>query len=65
MDLIQKDEYYKIVGLCMEVHRHLGGGLLEIVYIKMRWNMNFKRIIFHMKEKKNILLNIKRHSLAT
>ncbi|KGO86016.1 NADH:ubiquinone oxidoreductase [Flavobacterium rivuli WB 3.3-2 = DSM 21788] len=32
MDLIQKDEYYKIVGICMEVHRHLGGGLLEIVY---------------------------------
>ena len=32
MDIIQKDEYYKVVGLCMEVHRHLGGGLLEIVY---------------------------------
>jgi len=32
MDLIQKEEYYKIVGICMEVHRHLGGGLLEIVY---------------------------------
>ena len=32
MDLIQKDEYYKIVGICMEVHRNLGGGLLEIVY---------------------------------
>lgn len=32
MELIQKEEYYKIVGLCMEVHRHLGGGLLEIVY---------------------------------
>ena len=32
MDIIQKDEYYKVVGICMEVHRHLGGGLLEIVY---------------------------------
>lgn len=32
MDIIQKDEYYKIIGLCMEVHRTLGGGLLEIVY---------------------------------
>jgi GxxExxY protein len=32
MDIIQKDEYYRIVGICMEVHRHLGGGLLEIVY---------------------------------
>jgi GxxExxY protein len=32
MDIIQKDEYYRIVGICMEVHRHLGGGLLEVVY---------------------------------
>jgi GxxExxY protein len=32
MDIVQKEEYYKIVGICMEVHRHLGGGLLEIVY---------------------------------
>lgn len=28
----KKDENYKIVGLCMEVHRLLGPGLLEIVY---------------------------------
>jgi GxxExxY protein len=28
----KKDENYEIVGLCMEVHRLLGTGLLEIVY---------------------------------
>jgi len=28
----KKDENYKIVGICMEVHRLLGPGLLEIVY---------------------------------
>jgi len=28
----KKDENYKIIGLCMEVHRLLGPGLLEIVY---------------------------------
>jgi GxxExxY protein len=28
----KKDENYEIVGLCMEVHRLLGPGLLEIVY---------------------------------
>ncbi len=28
----KKDENYTIVGLCMEVHRILGPGLLEIVY---------------------------------
>lgn len=31
-NLIYKEEFYKIIGLCMEVHRHLGPGLLEIVY---------------------------------
>lgn len=28
----KKNENYKIVGICMEVHRLLGPGLLEIVY---------------------------------
>lgn len=32
MELYKKEEYYKIVGLCMEVHRILGTGLCEIVY---------------------------------
>ena len=32
MELYRKEEYYKIVGICMEVHRILGGGLLEIIY---------------------------------
>ncbi|MDW8850002.1 GxxExxY protein [Flavobacterium sp. MMLR14_040] len=32
MELYRKEEYYKIVGICMEVHRILGGGLLEVVY---------------------------------
>ena len=31
-ELIYKEESYKIVGLCMEVHRELGHGFLEIVY---------------------------------
>ena len=32
MGLYKQDVYYKIIGLCMEVHRVLGGGLLEAVY---------------------------------
>ena len=32
MELYRKEEYYNIVGICMEVHRILGGGLLEIIY---------------------------------
>ena len=31
-DIIYKEESYKIVGVCMEVHNNLGKGFLEIVY---------------------------------
>ncbi len=31
-DIILKDESYKIVGICMEVHTELGMGFKEIVY---------------------------------
>jgi len=31
-ELIYKEEAFKIIGLCMEVHRELGHGFLEIVY---------------------------------
>ena len=32
VELIYKDEFYRIVGICMDVHRNLGPGFLEIVY---------------------------------
>lgn len=32
VDLILKEEVYKIVGACMEVHKQLGKGFLEAVY---------------------------------
>jgi GxxExxY protein len=31
-DLVFKNEYYQIIGICMEVHRILGGGLSEVLY---------------------------------
>lgn len=31
-ELIYKEEAYKIIGICMEVHNNLGHGFLEIVY---------------------------------
>jgi GxxExxY protein len=31
-DLLYKDETFKIIGLCMEVHRELGRGHDEIIY---------------------------------
>ena len=32
VDLIYKEEVFKIIGICMEVHNNLGHGFLEIVY---------------------------------
>lgn len=32
MELYKKAEYYKIIGLCMEIHNILGGGLAEVIY---------------------------------
>lgn len=31
-NIIHKEESYKIVGICMDVHNNLGAGFLEIVY---------------------------------
>ena len=32
MGLYREEETFKIIGVCMEVHRNLGPGLLEVVY---------------------------------
>ena len=32
MGLYREEETFKIIGFCMEVHRNLGPGLLEVVY---------------------------------
>jgi len=31
-EIIHKEESFKIIGICMEVHNNLGKGFLEIVY---------------------------------
>ena len=31
-DIIYKEECFKLIGICMEVHNNLGAGFLEIVY---------------------------------
>ncbi len=31
-ELYYKEEFYKIIGVCMDVHKTLGHGFLEIVY---------------------------------
>jgi GxxExxY protein len=32
MDIIYREESFKIIGACMEVHKELGNGFLEAVY---------------------------------
>jgi GxxExxY protein len=61
-ELIHKDESYKIIGLCMEVHKNLGRGFLEVVYkdaLEYEFNMNniiYQREKEYKIEYKNIIL---------
>lgn len=46
-ELIHKEEVYKIIGICMDVHRQLGKGFLEIVY-KINFgkdSLEYKKIV--------------------
>jgi GxxExxY protein len=50
-ELVYKDEAFQIIGICMEVHRILGGGFLEIVY-KDALEYEFrKKGIYYEREK--------------
>lgn len=51
INLLFKEEVYKIVGLCMEVYNHLGYGFLEVVY-KDAMQIEFEENdIEHLREK--------------
>lgn len=60
--VLQKEEYYKIIGFCMEVHRHLRGGLLEVVYKDaleyefLKNNIPFEREKEYFIEYKDVIL---------
>ncbi|MDR7209428.1 GxxExxY protein [Flavobacterium piscis] len=55
MELYRKEEYFKIIGICMEVHRILGGGLLEIVYKDaLEYEFNKHNIPFEREKKYDI-----------
>ncbi len=64
-NLIYKDEFYKIIGMCMEVHLNLGPGLLEIVYkdaLEYEFQMNkipYEREKEFLVEYKNKILSHK------
>lgn len=58
----KKDENYTIVGLCMEVHRILGPGLLEIVY-KDALEIEFKNNNIPFEREKEFFIEYKENIL--
>jgi GxxExxY protein len=56
--IIFKEESYKIVGLCMEVHNNLGKGFLEIVY-KDALEYEFKMAKVSFEREKEYFVNYK------
>jgi GxxExxY protein len=63
MDLYKREEYYKIVGLCMEVHNVLGGGLSEIIY-KDALEIEFKNNNIPYEREKPYSISYKGHNIA-
>lgn len=57
-ELIYKDESYQIVGICMEVHRQLGTGFLEIVY-KDALEIEFERAGISFEREKEYKVSYK------
>ena len=51
-DILFKEESYKIIGACMEVHKKLGSGFLESVYSEALELELKKSVIPFEKEKK-------------
>lgn len=50
-ELIYKDESYEIVGVCMEVHNVLGGGLLEVIYKDaIEWEAEGRMLIYEREK---------------
>lgn len=57
-DLVYKEESYKIIGICFEVHNNLGPGFLEIVY-KDALEYEFKRAGIPFEREKEYEVNYK------
>jgi GxxExxY protein len=57
-ELIHKEESYKIIGKCFEVHNNLGPGLLEIVY-KDALEYEFNKADIPYEREKEYIVNYK------
>jgi len=57
-EIIYKEESYKIIGKCMEVHNNLGAGFLEIVY-KDALEYEFIKAKIPFEREKEYIVNYK------
>ncbi len=57
-NIIYKEESYEIIGKCMEVHKNLGSGFLEIVY-KDALEYEFKNAEIPYEREKEYIVNYK------
>lgn len=58
MEGYREEETYKIIGVCMEVHRNLGPGLLEVIY-KDALEIEFKENNIQFEREKEFLIEYK------
>ncbi|MBM6498532.1 GxxExxY protein [Flavobacterium macrobrachii] len=58
MEHYREEETYKIIGICMEVHRNLGPGLLEIIY-KDALEIEFKENNILFEREKEFIIEYK------
>ena len=58
MEGYREEETYKIIGICMEVHRNLGPGLLEVIY-KDALEIEFKENEIPFEREKEFLIKYK------
>jgi GxxExxY protein len=58
MEGYREEETYKIIGICMEVHRNLGPGLLEVIY-KDALEIEFKENNIPFEREKEFLIEYK------
>ena len=58
MEGYREEETYKIIGICMEVHRTLGPGLLEVIY-KDALEIEFKENNIPFEREKEFLIEYK------
>lgn len=62
MALYREEETFKIIGICMEVHRNLGPGLLEVIY-KDALEIEFRENNVLFEREKEYKITYKNHVL--